>query len=243
MIEKAEDITYEVLKKIGNETAYTDHIHHFEALFNIIKPKTFLEWGCGFSTKLFLDASEKVISIEIKTPATSDVWFHQCEELYKDYPNWTPVLYKASDEMCNACTYQCATHKDYNLIDREIQPLTSYIQELDFLIKDLIKTQDITISFVDANVYIRGDMAELSLQNKIPIVVAHDFANFYPDYPSLIERQVETGLYGWFKIKEHSDYEKIFIDYGNGTVFWILKDYSDLIEKMKLYKNNFKAGD
>lgn len=233
IIESITDITYESLGQLAKKTSYTDHIYHFKALFEVIKPNTFLEWGCGFSTKIFLDNSEKVISIEIVTPGVSDIWFLKCKELFKDETNWTPILYVASRELAAACDYQCSIHKDYAKKNG-----STYVSELDQCIKKLIEANNITISFVDPGIYIRGDIVELLLQNKIPIVIAHDTSNSYPDYPSLVERRTDIGQYGWFKIGEHSDYEKVFIDHGQGTTFWISKDLLKVIERMRRYRDN-----
>ncbi|MBS0620559.1 MAG: hypothetical protein JSS61_03765 [Verrucomicrobia bacterium] len=206
-------ITYDWLATCGIETAYTDHIAHFRKLFNTMHVRGFLECGCGFSTKYFMDHSEKVISIEFITTDTNDQWLKKCIDLYKDFPHWTPLAYQASPCFEKAASYQCATHQDYALID------SSYLVELDTFFKTHIASSalqghPIDVAFVDAGIYLRGDMVKLLLGNKVPVVIAHDT---YED----TSKEVDKGLYGWFKVKTPPDYVKIQIPWGVQTTFWI----------------------
>ncbi len=225
------DITYQSLAEFARDYSYTDHILHFRHLFDNLKVEGFLEWGCGYSTKIFLENSKHVISVELITSDSENQteWMNQCVKLFGEQPNWTPVLEVCTQKMHAACVYQSSKHRDYALID------PGYVEELDAYIKNILAQREITISLVDAGVYIRGDLVELSLQNKIPIVIAHDTANSFPDYPDLTERVVDKGLYGWFKVRKHDDYEKIFVDHGCGTTFWIRKDYPLVIAAMNQY--------
>jgi hypothetical protein len=92
-----------------------------------------------------------------------------------------------------------------------------------------IARKRIDVAFVDAGVYVRGDMVKVLLANQIPIVMAHDT---WSDVGS----DVDEGLYGWFKVKTPPDYEKIFIPYGSGTTFWIRNTHPEVIESIKKYR-------
>lgn len=225
-------ITYEWLMDCAEKTAYTDHIPHFRRLFNTMKIHGLLECGCGYSTKYFLDNCDKVISIEFMTPGTGDLWYKECLDLYKNCKNWVPLAYNAdhkSESFNKACGYQCATHKDYALID------SRYINELYQYFKNLINDSreeghPIEVAFVDPGVYTRGDMVKVLLALKVPIVLAHDTATD-------VGSDVSEGLYGWFKVKTPMDYEKIYIPWGQGTTFWIKKDLPYVIDSIKSYRD------
>lgn len=225
-------ITYDWLINCAQQSHYTDHIPHFRRLFNTLKVRGFLECGCGYSTKYFLDNCDKVISIEFMTPGTNDLWFKECLKLYKNCTNWVPFAYNAdhkSESFNNACGYQCATHKDYALID------SRYLNELYLYFKNQINIshqegKDIDVAFVDPGVYIRGDMVRVLLSLKVPIVIAHDTSTD-------VGSDVNEGLYGWFKVKTPFDYEKIYIPWGKGTTFWIKKDLNDVIASLQYYRN------
>ena len=228
-----EDITYDNLAEIAKHTSYTDHIPHFRSLFHVFKPKRFLEWGCGYSTKVFLSHCEHVSSVEILLDENDDLWLKECEKIYQNCENWLPIRLLASTQIRDACIYQSSEHKDYAEID------ATYVAELN---DALLSHLPVEISFIDAGVYIRGDLVELSLQQQIPVVIAHDTANLFPDYPNLTYRKTNKGLYGWFKIKEHDEYEKIFLDHGQGTMFWIHKSKQNLIDAMQYHKDLMMLG-
>ncbi len=226
-------ITYDWLIECAQGTAYTDHIPHFRRLFNTIKVRGFLECGCGFSTKYFMDHCDKVVSIEFITPGTGDAWLKKCIELYRDCPNWVPLAYNANfaDVSFNkACGYACSTHRDYALID------SRYLNSLDRYFKNQLNIakqegKDIDVAFVDAGVYTRGDMVKVLLANQVPIVMAHDTAC---DYGS----DVNEGYYAWFVVKTPANYEKIYIPFGCGTTFWINKNLPDVIASISAYRNS-----
>ena len=230
-------ITYEWLSDCARKSGYTDHIPHFRRLFNTIKVQGFLECGCGFSTKYFLDNCDKVISIEFLNPGNDDRWYQECLKLYKDCPNWVPLTYNADHKdvsFNNACAYANSAHKDYSLID------SSYMQRLDLYFKDLISRahqegKDIDVAFVDPGVYTRGEMVKVLLANKVPIVMAHDTAcDKGPD--------ANEGHYIWFVVKTPADYEKIYIPFGQGTTFWISKKLPEVIKSITDYRNMVLNG-
>lgn len=228
---EAEFITYEWLITLAKKTAYTDHIPHFRRLFNSMKVRGFLECGCGFSTKFFLDHCDKVISIEFLTPGNDDQWLQQCLKLYQGIPNWVPCAYNADHARQSfnaACAYQCSMHKDYALIDsRYLSELAAYF---DMHIRaSQLEGNIIDVAFVDPGVYTRGDMVKVLLAHEVPVVVAHDTA-------SDVGSDVDEGLYGWFKVQTPKDYEKIHIPFGMGTTFWIHKSLPHVIQSIQSYR-------
>lgn len=225
-------ITYDWLLICADKTSYTDHIPHFRRLFNTIKVRGFLECGCGYSTKYFLDHCDKVVSIEFMNPGTGDLWFNECLKLYKDYANWVPLIYNANHKdvsFNNACGYACSKHRDYALIDPQ------YLGSLDRYFKNQLaiarqEGKDIDVAFVDPGVYVRGDMVKVLLANQVPIVVAHDTAND-------VGSDVDEGHYVWFVVKTPPDYEKLYIPFGTGTTFWISKNLPNVIASITAYRD------
>lgn len=226
-------ITYDFLMKVALESSYTDHIPHWRRLFNTMHVRGFLECGCGFSTKYFIDNADKTISVEYVNPGYGDKWYQDCLKLFADKSNWIPMLYNAdfrSNSFNNACAYQCATHKDYALID------ATYMKELYKHFSDIKADAsaggyDIDVAFVDPGVYLRGDMAKLLLTLQIPVVAAHDTAS---DYGT----DEESNLYGWNKIYTPYNYVKIYIPFGQGTTFWVNDQYPDVIASLQAYRDS-----
>lgn len=218
------NITYDSLVADGELTCYTSHISHFKELFSLMEVRTFLECGCGFSTKYFIENSEKVISIEFETEGMNLDWMRKCREMYKNETKWVGLDYIGSKEFSWACGYQCSNHTDPAKID------DTYIKEMKSFFDGLIGNNNIDVAFVDAGVYVRGDMVELFLQSNIPIVIAHDTA---------CDDGSEVNLYGWYKIRSTGNYEKVYINHAMGTTFFIRKDFPQIIEGMKKHALTF----
>ena len=236
-ITQADQITYEWLVDQGNTTGYTDHIVHFRKIFELIKVRTFLEFGVGFSTKYFLDHCDKVISVEFVTDGYSPIWQQECLHLYQNSSNWVsisyfsgyngdmnwaPYKYMGSEAVFKANAYQCSTHKNYALID------DFYLIELDAFIKNVFKSHNITITFVDPGIYLRGDLVQL-LFNQSPIIIAHD-TFFRAD-------GIKDDVYGYSRIATPSNYREIYLPGGQGTTVWIqINDKTqELIQQLEDY--------
>jgi hypothetical protein len=231
-IKSAEDITYESLHEMGKESAYTDHLDHFKTLFSCIEVDTFLEWGCGFSSKIFLDNSKKVISLELMISEGQDGgWLDKCRNLFANYKPWDARAIVVAPEVRNACIQFSTPKPDVS----QLHP--NYMARLSQYFHQIVELNKVTVSFVDSLVYTRGDLAEISLRYKIPVVVAHDTACAYENYPDLSKFRRTDGHYGWFRINEHPEYERIFLDWGQGTTFWVHKDHPHVIETMKKYSD------
>ena len=234
---KISEITYEWLSEEGNRTGYTDHVHHFCELFKQVNVKNFLEFGLGFSTKYFLDHCQKVISVEFITEGYGPDWMKTCLHAYAEFPHWIPIAYFSSfsgdyswapykyfgsEQVHTAASYQCSSHKNYALLD------ASYLKELDTMLTNLIKCHQIDCAFVDAGIYLRGDLVSL-LFHKVPIILAHD--------TMCRQLNMQEDVYGYSRIITPVDYEEIAIASGKGTTIWIHKQPSleGVIQAMKTY--------
>lgn len=230
--EQCDCITYDWLATVAKNTPYTDHIFHFRHLFNTMKVRGFLELGCGFSTKYFIDNAKQVTSIEFMSPTSGAFLFNEAKRLFKECKNWTGLAYNQDlkdDKFNLACSYHYVTHKDYSLVD------ASYLDALSSFMKAQLRTirqegSEIDVAFVDPAISLRGDLVNILLDNKIPVVVAHDTSNDQ-------ETMSDECLYGWNKVKVPQDYEKIYVSLGEGTTFWISKSLPNLIESMQKYRD------
>lgn len=237
-INSAEEITYDLLEKLGRETGYTDSIPHIRELLNHLKVKSFLEFGVGYSTKYLLDHCNKVISVEFITAANSPIWIHKCLNLYKNYANWVPIVYfsnyhgdigwapykyRGSEHVFKADSFQIANHRSYASID------DFYLTELNAFVISLVKCHKIDAALVDPGIYLRGDLVQL-LFGKVAVIVAHDT-------PPVCNTKAIDDLYGYTQIVVPDDYEEIFFPQGQGTTMWILKkkELEKLILTLKQY--------
>jgi hypothetical protein len=238
-INSPNDLDMNILMDIAMTTGYTDHIPHFKQIFDNYKVDTFLEFGCGYSTKFFLDNSKKVISVEFVTNGCGPEWLKYCLKFFEGCHKWMPITYFTgyqgdtswskfsffgTDEVYKAGSYQCSQHKNYALISN------AYMVELDTFINGLVTTNKIDVGFVDSGLYLRGDLVTL-LFNKVPIIFAHD------------ARCRAIGeiddVYGYSRIQTPSNYEEIFIPGGMGTMIWIKTDpeFKPLRDAIKSYIN------
>ncbi|WP_143406439.1 hypothetical protein [Estrella lausannensis] len=241
-INSAEEITEEFLLETGSSSGYTEHIAHIKQVFKKFYVRTFLEFGCGFSTKYFIDNSENVISVEFVTPGSGPDWLKYCIELYQDYPEWTPIAYFAGpgldtswathkylgmDSVYRACAYQPVHRLSYALID------PSFLSDLDNFVREQTALYDIDMAFVDCGVCIRGDLVQTLFQH-VPIIAAHDVA------PKDIRHL--DDVYGYGRIVVPPNYIEIYVPIGMGTAFWIKNEapYLGVIEELKKYVNSKK---
>lgn len=238
----AEDITYDLLVKIGDETGTMDHVPHFKEIFKKLKVRTFLEFGVGYSTKYFLDSCPKVISVEMITHGYGPDNLKQFLNLYEEYSNWVPIAffsgfvgdasfatykYMGSEAVHKAAAYQNATHKNYALVD------DFYRIELNAFIKNLVRFHNIDIAFVNpSGAPLRSDLIEL-LFDKVAVIIAHH---------TNCRKHGTHDVYGYSRLKIPDNYEEIFFSTGQGTTAWILKkeEYRELIDELTNYAKTFK---
>jgi len=235
--ENIDEITYEWLVSQGELTGHTSHIHVFKKMFTEAKINRVLEFGLGFSTKYFLDCTEKVVSVEHVTNGAGPEWMKKCLELYKGYSNWIPIAYFTgyqgdthwapykffgSESVYQAVSFQTSTHQNYALID------DTYVKELDLFITNLSRANKFDLAFVDSGLYLRGDLVQL-LFNKVPIIIAHD--------TDCREVGMEDDVYGYSRIITPDNYEEIYIKDLKGTTIWIIKNenYVDILQSFKAY--------
>jgi hypothetical protein len=196
----------------------------------------------GYSTKYFLDHCNKVISVEFVTPGCGPDWFKKTLTLYRDdYSNWIPIAfftghqtdvnwapykYFGSESVYKAASYQSATHKNYALID------DFYLKEMDAFISRLTQSHNIDVAFVDAGIYLRGDLVQL-LFGKVPVILAHD---------TNVRMPGGNDVYGYSRVVTPEEYEEIFIEIGPGTTVWVVKNekFKNLIEALTTYAENLK---
>ena len=236
-----DQINYEWLLQEGAETGYTDHIVVFKKIFQKMKVKNFLEFGMGYSTKYFLDSCTKVISVEFISSGYGPLWYQRCIDLFRECPNWIPIVYftgyandtswarykyLGSESVHKAWAYQCATHKNYALID------DFYLTELNAFITNLAKTRPIDIAFIDSGLLLRGDLVQLCF-NKSPIIIAHNIA---PNRTAL-----GNDAYGYSRVITPENYEEIFIPMGSGLTAWIKKEpaFTAVADELRSYASGF----
>jgi hypothetical protein len=236
LISNADDITYEWLTDAGNPNSYADHVPHFNKLFKEHKVRTLFEFGVGFETKYFLDSCDKVISVEFVTNGYGPEWIKSCLNLYQNFSNWVPIVYftgyqdsmkwapykyAGSDSVYTATSYQCATHRNYALVD------DFYLKELNSFISRLAKSNRIDVAFVHPPINLRGDLVQL-LFDKVPIILANGTST---------TRNTPNDVYGYSRIKTPDNYEEISLPNGHGTTIWIEKkdQFQSLTKAMKMY--------
>lgn len=236
-ISSADDITEEWLVDVGKKTGYTEHIRHFKRLFSKMHVRTFLEFGCGFSTKYFIDHSEKVISVEFVTPGSGPEWLKYCMELYQDCTSWMPIAYFSgpcldtswasykyigSESVYKAAAYQPVYRKSYAMVD------PSFLLDLNKFVNQQIAENAIDVAFVDAGICIRGDLVQI-LFGKVPVIVAHDIGRS--------DRRKLNEVYGYGRLDVPKDYVEIYIPFGMGTAFWVKREdkYLEVIKGLQEY--------
>lgn len=236
-ITSADQITEEWLTTEGPAFHYTEHIRHLKKVFDRLKVRTFLEFGVGFSTKYFLDNSEKVISVEFVTNGTGPEWFIYCMGLFCDSKNWMPIAYfsaydgdtswarykyMGADSVFQAAAYQPVQLRSYAAVD------PSFLDDLSNFISQQVALNAVDMAFVDSGICLRGDLVQ-RLFNRVPIIVAHDVG------PK--ELIMLNDVYGYDRIVVPNNYEEIVVPFGMGTAFWVKKEkkYQTIIQDLKAY--------
>lgn len=153
-------------------------------IFNKYSPKTVFEFGLGLGTEFFLDRAKKVYSLELLSNSEYEPWYGDMIEKYKGRENWKPYLFKCMDKMTGVVKLQATSHL------ARIKP-------------DLV--------FVDPGVHFRGEIVNLCMKYKVPLIVAHDTSCGFD----------ENDIYGWGKI-EPEGYEKEESAGKQGTTLWKL---------------------
>lgn len=231
-------ITYEWLHTQSPTMSQADYLPHLRRLFHTMEVRGFLECGYSFSTRYFLENSERVFSIEFLAPSVKTDYFPLCLQLALPCKHWVPLQYNVgySDIGFNrACDYQKNTHKDYALVSSKyLERLAQYFQKC--LMDAKNEGTPIDVAFVDSNAPLRGDMVNLLLANNVPVVVAHDTG-------CESDLFAQTNPWGWAKVQTPANYERVDICQNNGTTFWIRKDQAFTLSSIKIYKDSLNAVD
>lgn len=174
----------------------SDWQHALTKLFEVKKIGNLLEFGLGEGTRFLAENCGYVTSAEI-VPAglIGRVWFEKVEAMR--LPNWEGFYQEAKES--------------------EMTP------ELKGYIENLFEKKQYDMAFVDSGVHYRGDITNLCLQKKIPIVAAHD-----------THGNASIKAYGWDIVKMPEDYKRVDFGAGEGTTFWIKdrKVYLKLMESL-----------
>ena len=156
-------ITYDSLVK----SDYSDHVQSFNQLMGRVKIHSLLEFGLGHGTKFFLDHADTVTSVELLLPHQTEEWYNKYLQLYQDYDNWEPLLYRGSSALQKADAISGGELKDPSLTDG------TYLLELKKLCNDLFSKKSYEVAFIDPGIHIRGDLVN-ELFDRVDIIVAHN---------------------------------------------------------------------
>jgi len=200
-----QELTYD--KLLTNQ--YTDHVQHLKKLFDMVKIKSVLEFGCGYGTKYLLDNCTQVTSVEIVLPDQTNEWFLQTKQLFSGYNNWMPLIKYGNINLQKANLFCIRERKDPALRDGY------YLLELKNICDELFTQNTYEMAFVDPGFHMRGDLVN-ELFDRVSIIVAHDTSYGH-------------DAYGWRKIYTPSNYTKISFTTGCGVTFWIRNDRKDLL--------------
>jgi hypothetical protein len=194
---------------------WTDHVRAFRCLFAVQPISSFLDFGTGKGTKYFLDHCDHVTSCELSTTSRNMTeWYEASLRAYAHYKNWSPyhVFNSANFNFFNE---DGQTYHDVNLINSE--RYTEYLLEVKSICDMLLSKRQYDVAFIDPGMVSRADFVNY-LFGKIDIIAAHD---------------THDPIYGWERIRDDVDYEKILFSRGCGVIFWIKKTRENLIHALR----------
>lgn len=207
-----DDITYESLA--NND--WTDHVRAFRCLFAVETISSFLDFGTGRGTKFFLDQCDHLTSYEISTNSRNmSEWYQASLTAYVNYKNWTPVHIFASENFDYFNVDYGRNYHDIHL--RNSIEYAKYLLEVQSICDAALSMGPYDAAFIDPGIVTRADFVNCLL-GRVDIIAAHDTRDW---------------IYGWARIKDDPDYEKIRFLRGCGVDFWIKKDRQDLIRALK----------
>lgn len=205
-------ITYESLA----QSDWTDHVKAFRCLFAIEHVRSFLEFGTGRGTKFFLDNCDHVTSCEISTRSRDMTnWYEAGLNVYYSYKNWKPIHIFASENFDYFNIDLGRNYRDANLLSSE--RYIDFLLEVKSICDPILNTKSYDVAFVDPGIITRADFVKY-LIGKIDIIVAHD---------------THDPVYGWERINNDFEYEKIHFACGWGVTFWIKSTKIYLINALR----------
>ena len=187
-------------------------VPYLHRLFRFQKIGRMLEFGVGSGTGFLLDHCGHVVSMELTMPGYPWPWDNSCIERFKKRGNWTFI-----DRECGKGLVKADEECVHGQYPADNSP---YIGEIDTLVAEALKKGPFDMIFVDPAAHARADFIN-QLFGKTDIIATHDTA-------------VSAEFYGWDKIREPENYEKISPNLGgHGVIFWINKSKPDLIRFLK----------
>jgi hypothetical protein len=206
------EITYESLAK----NDWTDHVRAFRCLFAVEHIRSFLDFGTGRGTKFFLDNCDHVTSCEISTTSRNMTdWYEAGLKVYAPYSNWSPVHVFASENFDYFNVNFGRNYRNKRLLSSK--RYKNFLLEVKSICDPLLDMGHYDVAFVDPGIITRADFVKYLL-GKIDIIVAHD---------------THDPIYGWERINNDTDYEKVGFSRGCGVTFWIKSTRTDLIDSLR----------
>ena len=172
--------------------AYTDWIPVLEIIQDK-KQTSILEFGIGAGTKALVDNFEEVFSLEILNDRE---WFDKTVDQLKEYKNYAakyihaPELFSAHEEFAKAAQQNYRGNNFQG--ERPAKLLLEILEES----KSSIDYGKYDGFFVDAGVYLRGEIVNFVLQYKPRFVLVHD-TNGFDDYGYNLVKSDEYAYFGF----------------------------------------------
>ncbi len=185
--------------------AYTDWIPVLQVIQGK-KQLNILEFGIGAGTKALVDSFKEVFSLEI---LNNREWFDKTVEQLKDYTNFNhqyidaQELFAAHEKFTKSAL---PTSRGNNFQDERPSHLLLDILEKT---KETIDYPNYQVFFVDAGVYLRGEIVNFVFQFKPQYIMVHD-TNGFDDYG--------------YNLCENEDYIFFSFQTGDGTGLFIRKE-------------------
>jgi hypothetical protein len=206
---------------------------YIQTIFDHQKVKTTLEFGFGPQTRFFLDRSNKVISIEFITHGYGPESLKSQIEVNRGISNWVPIAffsgfhgdvnwapyrYYGSESVYKATSHVCSYHESFSSID------DFYLTEIQSFITNLKKCYKIDVAYIGGSILLRGEIVQI-LFGKVPVIIGSGTANDSQDY------------FLYQNLKVPSDYEEIFLESYNATV-WVSskEEYKTLIDSLRAFQ-------
>ncbi|MCH9617433.1 MAG: hypothetical protein SP4CHLAM5_07220 [Chlamydiia bacterium] len=208
-----------------SEWRMTDHVEPFSKFFMLYKPKNIVELGLGFGTVNFIRNCDKVLSLELVVPRFGMKWFNECTQCYKDFDTWQG----STIDICENLVLLEGQRVSY--LFENPSKIDFYLEEINNLSNlilgkgNMLLSEEIEVIFIDSGFICRADLVN-AFFGKVPIIVAHDTNSTNGFYKG----------YGYSRITVPEDYERIHFSKGQGTTFFIRKDYQNLIHSLNEYK-------
>lgn len=192
-------------KDVHRDSTCSSHMPIQMELINNFTIKNVLEFGVGFySTKLFLDKCEKVISIE----GDSDFWFQKMKTHYSSYTNFEDK-YLTSLEEVTKFVKELKIKIDLIFVDGDI--FRAEETNLSFELSDIIVVHDSQYSFFQSKHKKPEDFYQIYFK-EFPVYYEHQEGHSDNPWTTLFTKNKK--VYEHFKnMKESELYQKYSFPY------------------------------